>query len=87
MFFTVADLAARWQLSGQAVRALIRGGRLPAIDVGRGGRPNWRVSPEAVEAFEANHGTRPNVRRKRERAGTFCGPGGLRPEWKTWRGA
>lgn len=35
------------------VRELIRAGHLEAMDVSRGKRPSYRISPRAVEKFKA----------------------------------
>lgn len=46
--FTPDTLAERWGCSGETVRAMIRGGRLPAFIVGR----SYRISAATVEAYE-----------------------------------
>ena len=46
-FLTIADVAEQLQLSTQAVRALIRSGDLPAIQVGA--RKLWRIEDQALE--------------------------------------
>ena len=53
--FTVADLAERWRVGPDKIRAMIQRGELRAIDLATVGsrRPRWRVSPEAVATFEA----------------------------------
>jgi excisionase family DNA binding protein len=45
---TVDDVAERWQCSRKLVRTMIRSGRLEAVRIGR----EYRIRPEAVEAFE-----------------------------------
>ena len=48
-FLTIADVAEQLQLSTQAVRALIRSGDLPAIQVGA--RKLWRIEDQALEDY------------------------------------
>ncbi|WP_127842510.1 helix-turn-helix domain-containing protein [Actinomyces wuliandei] len=48
-FLTIADVAEQLQLSAQGVRALIRSGDLPAIQVGA--RRLWRIEDQALEDY------------------------------------
>ncbi|WP_067778900.1 helix-turn-helix domain-containing protein [Actinomyces vulturis] len=48
-FLTIADVAETLQLSSQGVRALIRSGELPAIQVGA--RRLWRIEAKVLEAY------------------------------------
>lgn len=48
-FLTIADVAEQLQLSAQAVRALIKSGDLPAIQVGA--RKLWRIEGSALDAY------------------------------------
>jgi hypothetical protein len=52
---TVADLAARYRVSPDKVRAWIKAGLLAAVNTAsaRCGRPRYVVTPEALRAFEA----------------------------------
>jgi transposase len=52
--YTVADLANRFRVSPDRVRAWVRSGRLKALNVAdaRCGRPRFVVTPEAVAEFE-----------------------------------
>lgn len=52
--YTVKDLCERFQVNEDMVLTWIRSGQLEAIDVGREGnkRPTWRITDNAVEAFE-----------------------------------
>jgi hypothetical protein len=54
--FTVAELARRWRVSENKVRAWIRAGILAAINTSdaRCRRPRFVVTPEAVAAFECS---------------------------------
>jgi hypothetical protein len=51
---TVADLAARFRVSPDKVRAWIKRGELAAVNTATSlaGRPRYLVTPEAVAAFE-----------------------------------
>lgn len=48
-FLTIADVAEQLQLSAQAVRALIKSGDLPAIQVGA--RKLWRIESSALDTY------------------------------------
>jgi excisionase family DNA binding protein len=51
LFFTVEQLAARWQISQRTVRRLIKRGELCAVEIGA----QLRVPVSAVERYEARH--------------------------------
>jgi hypothetical protein len=69
--FTVRDLAARWRVSADKIRAWILRGELSAINTANhlSGKPRFVVSADAVAAFERGRGCatppRPTPRRKR----------------------
>lgn len=50
----VKEIAERYGVTQHTVIAWIQSGDLKAVDVSRrrGGKPHWRISPEALEAFE-----------------------------------
>ena len=48
-FLTLTDVAETLNISGQAARALVRSGELPAIQVG--GRGQWRVEKARFEQW------------------------------------
>ncbi len=51
---TPDEIADRLRVTAEQVRALIRKGQLPAINVGAGSkRPLYRISEEALEEFIA----------------------------------
>jgi excisionase family DNA binding protein len=55
MTFTVKDLCKRYQVSEHTILALIKSGELRALNVGRKAgakKPRWRITQEALEAFE-----------------------------------
>jgi Helix-turn-helix domain len=69
--FSVAQVAAKYGVDAHAVLAWIRGGELSAIDVAhrRGRRPRWRISQDAIDAFESARSSRPQqVTARRPRA-------------------
>lgn len=52
-FMTVEQLAERWAVRPEKVRQLILAGELEAVDVAVSrGKPRYRISYEAVLAFE-----------------------------------
>ena len=60
---TPRELAARWRCRVTTVRAMIRGGELPAIQIAG----HVRVVPEAIATAEAGSlAVKPARRRKRE---------------------
>jgi hypothetical protein len=67
--FTVADLCRRWRVGEDKVRALIRRGELAALDLRshRAGRPQYRVTHEAVIAFEQRRSTVPPPKPKQNK--------------------
>jgi hypothetical protein len=52
--YTVADLARRWRIGADKIRDFLRRGELVGVNVAvaLSGRPQWRITPEAVAAFE-----------------------------------
>jgi hypothetical protein len=74
--FTVADVASRYAVTSATVIGWIRAGELLAVNVSRSARskkPRWRITPAALEAFEAGRMASPQIapgvirwRRKRE---------------------
>jgi excisionase family DNA binding protein len=55
MTLSVRDLCERYGVSEHTVLGWIRSGELRAINVGRrlgAKKPRWRITPEALEAFE-----------------------------------
>src|SRR5262245_4452478 len=70
---TVEDVARRYRISPDKVRAWIASGELPAVNTAATlcGRPRWVIQPEALADFEKARrgGPPPAQRRKRRRAG------------------
>jgi len=57
---TPPELAARLRVKPSKVLGWIKTGELPALDVGNGRKkPRFRISPEAIAAFEAARTSRP----------------------------
>jgi excisionase family DNA binding protein len=68
--FTVNAVAERYAVTEHTVLAWIGRGELRAVNVGRrpgGKRPRWRVTPEALAAFEAARTPAPALPRPRRR--------------------
>lgn len=69
--YGIKDLCERYGVGEHTVLNWIHRGELTAINVGRnaGGKPKWRVTPEAVAAFELRRSperkTEPRTRRRR----------------------
>jgi hypothetical protein len=59
--FTVADLAKRYRVSPDKVRAWIKRGELPAVNTASAvcRKPRFVVLPDAVAAFEQRRGVAP----------------------------
>jgi hypothetical protein len=69
--YSVADLCKRWKVGADKLHGFIRRGELVAVNVARNlsGRPQWRITPEAVAAFEKGRTSAPVpkvVRRRRK---------------------
>jgi len=64
---TVADVAARYRVSPDKVRAWIARGELAAVNTSSCRKPRWVVSPDAITAFEKKRGTRAPAVRHRQR--------------------
>lgn len=67
---TVRDVTERFGVGGHTVLGWIARGELRAVDVSRhrGGRPRWRITAEALAAFELARTPsplQPRTRRKR----------------------
>jgi excisionase family DNA binding protein len=69
--FTVRDVARRFRVSEDKVRAWIRRGELAAVNTSSAlcGRPRWVISPDALAAFEARRagGPPPAAPRRRRK--------------------
>jgi transposase len=68
--FGIKDICERFAVGEHTVLGWIRRGELRAIDVSRkqGGRPKWRVTPQALDVFElARTATPPPPRTRRKR--------------------
>jgi len=51
--YTPPQLARRWKRKPESIIRMIRDGRLAGFNLAAPGkRPQWRISPEAVQAFE-----------------------------------
>ena len=54
MTFSIKQFAERYSVGQHTVLAWIRSGELHAVNVARnpGGKPHWRITSEALQAFE-----------------------------------
>jgi hypothetical protein len=72
--YSVADLCRRWKVGADKVHGFIRRGELVAVNVAANlsGKPQYRVTPEAVAEFEKRRSSAPlppPPRRRRRSAG------------------
>lgn len=51
-YFSLAEVAERYGLSTQTIRAWAKSGKLAAIKLGSGSHALWRISRKALEDFE-----------------------------------
>ena len=60
-YLTPPAIARRYGVKPDKILAWIASGELAAINVAErpGGRPRWRISPEAIAAFERRRSSRP----------------------------
>jgi excisionase family DNA binding protein len=68
---TVSDIAARYRVSPDKVRAWIASGELRAVNTGAAlcGRPRWVIPADALAAFEQRRagGPAPKTTKRRKR--------------------
>lgn len=57
-----SKVAERLDCTTTQVIGLIDDGTLEAIDIGRGDKPNYRIHPDSVVAFEQNRKVKPKVK-------------------------
>jgi excisionase family DNA binding protein len=72
MTYSIRQIAERFAVGQHTVLAWIRSGELAAVNVGRqpGGKPHWRITSEALLAFELLRSAQPiepQPRRRRKR--------------------
>jgi transposase len=69
---TVADLARRYRVSPDKIRAWIGRGELAAVNTASAlcGRPRWVVSPDALVEFERRRASGPPPQPRRPRKKT-----------------
>jgi hypothetical protein len=70
--FSVADLCRRWKVGPDKIHGFLRRGELVGINVATNlsGKPQWRITPEAVEQFERRRSSAapPKLPRRRRRS-------------------
>jgi transposase len=61
MTYSVRQVKERFQVGEHTVLAWIRRGELHAVNVSRtpGGKPHWRITSEAIQAFELLRSAQP----------------------------
>ncbi len=65
---TPPALARRYGIHVSRVLAWIRAGQIEAFNVGDGPtRPRWRITPDAIEAFERRRAAQPSAKPTRRR--------------------
>ena len=69
--YRVEDLCQRWKIGADKIRAFLRRGELLAVNVAANlsGRPQWRITPESVEAFEQRRSSAPPPKPPRRKRG------------------
>ena len=70
--YTVKDLSVRYSVTEETVRGWIRAGEIIAVNVGRkptGKKPRWRITQEALDAFEITRTPTPPLPRAQRRKG------------------
>lgn len=67
--YGIKDICDRYSVGEHTVLGWIHRGELLAINVGRkqGGRPKWRITQEALDAFEALRSATPPAPRSARR--------------------
>jgi hypothetical protein len=71
--YTVQDIQSRYSVTVHTVLGWIRSGELQAVNVGRNPKarkPRWRITQEALEAFELARTPTPPTPRTRRRKPT-----------------
>ncbi len=66
---SVADLCRRWNVGPDKIYAFLRRGDLVGVNVAANtsARPQWRITPESVAAFEARRTSAPPSKPQRRR--------------------
>jgi hypothetical protein len=70
---TVKDVSRRYGVTAHSVLCWIKAGELRALNVSRrpgAKRPSWRITPEALQAFEERRTPRPVAPQTRRRKRT-----------------
>jgi hypothetical protein len=70
--YTVRDLCRRWKVGADKIRTFIRRGDLIAVNMATNlsGKPQWRITPESVSAFENRRTSAPPPQPARRRKRT-----------------
>jgi hypothetical protein len=67
--YTVRDLAKRWRVGVAKVLGFLRRGELVGINLAGNlaAKPQWRITPEAVAAFEKRRTSAPTPKARKQR--------------------
>lgn len=68
--YTIRDICNRFGVHEQTVLAWVHSGELKAVNVGRAPgkkKPRWRITQEALDAFEASRAATPQPQPTRRR--------------------
>jgi hypothetical protein len=70
--FTVADLCRRWRVGADKIHSFLRRGELIGVNLAANtsARPQWRITPESVEAFERRRTSAPQPKPAQRRRRT-----------------
>lgn len=66
---SVADLCRRWKVGPDKIYAFLRRGELVGVNLATNtsARPQWRITPESIAAFEARRTSAPPPKPQRRR--------------------
>ena len=67
--FTVADLCRRWRVGPDKIHGFLRRGELLGVNLASSlsAKPQWRIAPESVQAFENRRSSKPPPKPQRRR--------------------
>lgn len=68
-WLTPPQLARQWGVAPEKIHTLIHSGQLEAVNLATNpnGRPRWRISAEAIKAFQQHRASKPPAPRRRRR--------------------
>src|SRR5262249_19767019 len=71
--YSVSDLCRRWRIGAAKLHGFLRRGEMSGSNIAASllGRPQWRITPESVEAFERRRSSAPPPKPPRKRRRPF----------------